>query len=470
MRGPVRPNAAIAGRVLQDPEERLYFEVTLKHRPGPAHLPGVRPRYIKFICRALFWTYPSAVTPVRERTLTDLPSSLLHPIIQMRSPGSKSAAVLVTLSALTIGVAVRCKGQQPATPNPTQTAPAATASVQSPDSAEKVVGGPYAVNVGPRSATLMWVVQTGTASLGSVPGNQGRTAPILASRKTVLTGLQAGREYSYQAFPGPNGSGSFKTPPAGAARFQFVVYGDTRTRHDVHRTVIAGVLKYSNPDFVVHTGDLVENGNDASLWPIFFDIERPLLSKVAFYPTLGNHERGAKNYVDFMDAKPYYSFDWGTAHFSVIDSDLASAAPTQAERNAFWAEETKWLESDLQSAQKADFRFLVAHHPPMTAVRNRQGDNPHMTALEPMLEKYKLTAGFFGHDHNYQHYLLNGVHYFITGGGGAPLYDVDLPPAGITKKAVSTENFVVINVDGAKAHVQAFKPNGESLDAQDLGR
>jgi hypothetical protein len=30
---------------------------------------------------------------------------------------------------------------------------------------EKVVGGPYVVNVGPRSATVMWVVQTGEASL-----------------------------------------------------------------------------------------------------------------------------------------------------------------------------------------------------------------------------------------------------------------------------------------------------------------
>ncbi|HEX9121273.1 MAG TPA: metallophosphoesterase family protein, partial [Terriglobales bacterium] len=52
-------------------------------------------------------------------------------------------------------------------------------------------------------------------------------------------------------------------------------------------------------------------------------------------------------------------------------------------------------------SQGADFRFLTAHHPPLTAVERRQGDNPQMTALMPMFEKYKLTAGFFGHDHNY---------------------------------------------------------------------
>jgi len=64
--------------------------------------------------------------------------------------------------------------------------------------------------------------------------------------------------------------------------------------------------------------------------------------------------------------------------------------------------------------------IVLAHHPPFTAVERRQGDNPQMTALTPMFEKYHVTAGLFGHDHNYQHYLKNGVHYFTTGGGGAP--------------------------------------------------
>jgi len=93
-----------------------------------------------------------------------------------------------------------------------------------------------------------------------------------------------------------------------------------------------------------------------------------------------------------------------------------------------------------------------------------------MTALIPMFEKYKLTAGFFGHDHNYQHYLKNGVHYFITGGGGAPLYDVDKPPAGITKMVESTEHFVVVKVDGKKAHVEALRLEGSVLETTDLMR
>jgi hypothetical protein len=86
----------------------------------------------------------------------------------------------------------------------------------------------------------------------------------------------------------------------------------------------------------------------------------------------------------------------------------------------------------------------------------------------PMFEKYKLSAGFFGHDHNYQHYLRNGIHYFITGGGGAPLYDVNKPPEGITKKVESTEHFVVVKVEGKTARVEALRLDGTSIEVTEL--
>jgi hypothetical protein len=62
------------------------------------------------------------------------------------------------------------------------------------------------------------------------------------------------------------------------------------------------------------------------------------------------------------------------------------------------------------------------------------------------------------------------VHYVITGGGGAPLYDVDTPPADIVKKVASTENFVVVRVNGRSAHLEAIKPNGEIVEATDVSQ
>jgi hypothetical protein len=308
-------------------------------------------------------------------------------------------------------------------------------------------------------------MEAGEATLGTEPGKTEKSAPVLRAEKVSYTGLQPGTTYYYDVMGREEGRGSFKTPPSGRADFQFVVYGDTRTRHDMHRRVVAAVIQHGIPDFVMHTGDLVANGADSAQWPVFFEIERELLRQAAFFPSLGNHERNSPQYYEFFDVTtPYYSFDWGQAHFIVLNSDIGNAAASQEAKEHFWSEQVRWLEEDLAKSQGADFRFVLAHHPPITAVARRQGANPEMTALIPLLEKGHVTAGFFGHDHNYQHYLKNGVHYVITGGGGAPLYDVDKPPAGITQKVISTEHFVSVKVTGRSAQIEALALDGSILD------
>jgi predicted phosphodiesterase len=330
--------------------------------------------------------------------------------------------------------------------------------------ADRIAGGPFVVNVGPRTATIVWVVQTDSLTLTANTGVT-RVSPSLRVEKTTLTGLQPNTRYEFEAGGSDAGKGSFKTAPLTAEPFQFVVFGDTRTRHDMHRRVVDAIVKHGTPDFVVHTGDLVSDGSDSGLWPIFFDIERQLLRNSAFYPALGNHERNSREFYDYFQVgPPYYSFNWGNAHFSVINSDLGNAATSAAARETFWGEQTRWLEEDLEKSQKSDFRFVVAHHPPFTAVSTRQGGNKHMTALVPLFEKFKVTAGFFGHDHNYQHHVKNGIHYIITGGGGAPLYDVAKPDPEITKMVVSTEHFVTIAVEGKLARIEAIGLDGSSIE------
>lgn len=310
--------------------------------------------------------------------------------------------------------------------------------------AERAIGGPFVVDVTSRTAKIAWLV----------PGGQ------FKAESMSLTSLQPNTRYEYNIEQlGEAGKVSFKTPPEGPGPFTFVAYGDNRTRHDVHRRVVARILEHGVPDFILQTGDMVENGNDAAQWPVFFEIEKDLLRQAAFFPALGNHERHTEYFQSILhDGLPYYSFDWGNAHFTVLDSDIDS------KRSAYWNEQVRWLEEDLKAHQAADFRFVIAHHPPFTAVFTRQGSNPHMTVLVPLFERYRVSAGFFGHDHNYQHYLQNGIHYVITGGGGAPLYDVSRPPKGITIKLDKIENFVSVSVNGKAAHFTAISIDGKALD------
>jgi hypothetical protein len=336
-----------------------------------------------------------------------------------------------------------------------------------PSAAQNIVGGPFVVNVTPTSATVVWIVQNGQVTFRTQSGAEPKVSPSLQAEKTTLGGLKPNTRYDYEVPDHPEAKGSFKTPPTTAepAPFQFLLYGDTRTRHDVHRRVVSEILKHQSPDFILQSGDMVEDGNDSSLWPIFFGIERDLLRQTAFYPTLGNHERDTNYFREFFQHNtPYYSFDWGNGHFIVINSDIANVSASQRERDMFWAEQTRWLEDDLATHQGADYRFVIAHHPPFTAVARRQGDNPHMTALVPMFEQYHVSAALFGHDHNYQHYLKNGIHYIISGGGGAPLYDVSKPPNEILRKVTSIENFVMVSVNGKTAQVKAVDIDGNTLE------
>lgn len=343
-------------------------------------------------------------------------------------------------------------------------------SVAALRAADPVVGGPFVVNVGTRQATLVWLTEEGKASLGKEPGKAEKTAPVLKANRVSFSGLQPGTRYHYDALGDGTVTGSFKTAPGAATTFDFIVYGDTRTRHDMHRRVIDAIVKRDAPDFVLHTGDLVQDGLDTAQWPVFFDIERALLRQTAFFPCLGNHERNNRQYYEFFDVQtPYYSFDWGTAHFTVLNSDMGNAAKTPEARDAFWAEQRRWVEQDLEKSQKADFRFVMAHHPPLTAVGSRQAGNPHMAALMPLFDKMKVAAVFAGHDHNYQHHSKNGVTYIVTGGGGAPLYPVDKPDPEVTKKVESTEHFVTVHIEGKKAFIHAIGLDGRVIDTIELG-
>jgi 3',5'-cyclic AMP phosphodiesterase CpdA len=340
----------------------------------------------------------------------------------------------------------------------------AVALVPAMYAAETLVGGPYVVNAGPKGGTIVWLVKTSEAKFGLKADKLDSTLPVLRAEKITLTDLKPGTTYHYDVGGADAGRGSFKTAPAGPADFKFVVYGDTRTRHEMHQRVVDAIVK-TDPDFVIHTGDLVSNGTDAALWPRFFAIEKELLRKAPIYTVLGNHERNTPQFYDFFDVKtPYFSFDWGNVHFILLDTDLGNMPG----RDAFWAEQTKWLEADLKGSGKAAMRIVVFHHPPFTAVKKRQEEGKQVRELVPLFEQYKVAAVFAGHDHNYQHHLKNGIHYIVTGGGGAPLYPVDGPIPDVTQKVLSTEHYVQVKVTGNTARIEAIGLDGSLIDGIDI--
>jgi len=262
----------------------------------------------------------------------------------------------------------------------------------------------------------------------------------------TLSGLPADTDYKYEVRDGSgilSEEGTFRTAPDWPRPFSFVVFGDNRSDAAAHSMVVDMMLT-DDFDIVMNTGDMVSSGEVEEQWDVFFGIEAELFRSRPFYPAVGNHEEddGAIPIVERVFHTPYlssgsgemsyYSFDYGNVHFTVID-DFVHVNPWylcllqgKMYDNCFTAEQEEWIHDDLAAAAAnpaIDHVFIFVHEGPYSSKENRTG-SAAMRELLPVFATSKVRIIFSGHDHLYEHGITgNGLHYVVTGGGGAPLYD-----------------------------------------------
>ena len=88
-----------------------------------------------------------------------------------------------------------------------------------------------------------------------------------------------------------------------------------------------------------------------------------------------------------------FSFDYGNAHWTVLDSN-PYVDWTDPELRA-------WVERDLAAAKDATWRFVAFHHPPFNSSRAHFGDQ-RMRVLVDLFEAGRVDVVWSGHVHNYQ--------------------------------------------------------------------
>ncbi len=331
-----------------------------------------------------------------------------------------------------------------------------------------IAWGPVLSDLTPTSVRVAWATSIPARSRIIASGIEVRSPQRKIYHEVKVTGLKPGYEYTYvvQAFAGAQraeaGPYKFRTPPVDLREWTFVAFGDTRSRYEPHKQVIQAILNLARrPWLALHTGDLVSDGRKKEHWDKFFEVERPLLATVAFYPCLGNHERESHFYYDIFPVprgggpqdKAWYSFEFGGALFVVLDSEI-DLAP-----------QTKFLEEKLAEADRRGirWRFVTWHEPPYSS--GAHGGNGNIQrAWVPVLERHGATAVFCGHDHIYEHSVKKGIHYFVAGGGGAPLYPVGLKPNPYSVKAESTLNFVEVLVRPDLVRFTAYRPDGSIIE------
>jgi predicted phosphodiesterase len=276
----------------------------------------------------------------------------------------------------------------------------------------------------------------------------------------TLTGLTPYTIYHYRVESGDaplSKNATFRTAASSdQTEFTFVVLGDTRTQHHIHRAVVERIQTLA-PDFVLHTGDLVEFGNDAHEWETFFEIEQELMTHTPFFSTLGNHEGNSPYYFDLFylpGNERWYSFDYGNARFLCLKV------------NSIWgfgpgSEQYVWLEETL-AANTQPWLFVYFHIPPYTSTQSSLEDTVRRT-LTPLFEQYGVDVVFTGHEHNYERNRVNSVTYVVTGGGGAPLYPMQEREPTQAAFALA-HHFVLLEIDEHRLEAAVISVEGKVLD------
>jgi acid phosphatase type 7 len=344
--------------------------------------------------------------------------------------------------------------------------------------------GPYLQNVSATSVTVMWESSPPRAGVVELlDANGGEPARVLESpvseiHEVVIDQLDPGSRYRYRVEVGEDSvTGEFATAPPAGAPFSFVVFGDTRSNHADHQRVVERI-RGEVPDFLLGTGDMVNEGGSESDWQRFFDIERDLLRDNVLFPIIGNHDRQgrgrtADNYRKYFavpenspDPERYYAATFGNARILGLDSNSYSFALT---------DQTAWIERQLQAARldpNIEHIFVAMHHPPFS-VALHGGHKELREAWTPLFETYQVTAVFSGHDHVYSRGEKNGVRYFVTGGGGAPLYPrkrrSDTLDEAVTAYFERVHHYVRVHVVGNFIEATAIRADGSIIETVSWG-
>lgn len=346
-----------------------------------------------------------------------------------------------------------------------------------------VVIQPYIQNVSSEGVTICW--QTDVPSFGEViisdraPVGIYRTPKARRYHEVRVRGLDAGSAYSYQVRVSVSADmrgaketdlRQFETFPTNATRLKILVYGDTRSHPDRHAQVIDAMSREKDAAFILHTGDVVDDGRNFGAWiPQLFEPAGKLMATKPIFAVLGNHERGSPyfyQYFDLPDNEQWYSFDCGPVHIIALDSNVAYDPGSK---------QYSWLVADLEANKNAKWKFVFMHHPTYTSgnhgsvdekgVPKEKGIRTAQMILPRLAAKYGITAVFAGHDHAYECSVRDGVNYVIAGGGGAPNYgDPNAKNNPYRKVFYSGLHYCIISINGNQAEMTVKTPEGEVLD------
>jgi hypothetical protein len=335
---------------------------------------------------------------------------------------------------------------------------------------------PFVTAVSETTASVQWVSQ-GDVPTGKVEvvANDSVTAAaetltplqdtICHLHSVELSGLKPGTPYEFRAVCGDEVSGGeFRSAPARGTQFSFSLIGDTQSYNEGLQPLLDR-LGATPSDFILHVGDITDRGNLWGEWKAsFFDPGWKYLNDRTLWPVYGNHDGGPYFPALFGLQKQYwYSFDWGDAHFVILDSYGAGSGGRGRQA------QLEWLKQDLEAN---DRRWtIVALHVPMVATRPSLkwfGEDDFL----PILEEHEVDLVLSGHHPHYRRYSPIGspgkrpILHVTSGGGGGPVGGY--VPSPLLARGIDMNHFCHIEVDSSRLSLTAHAINGAVIDRFEL--
>jgi Predicted phosphohydrolases len=305
--------------------------------------------------------------------------------------------------------------------------------------------------------------------------------------KAELKNLKPGTVYVYRVGYTNcySAQGAFKTAEHALKSFTFINITDTQGvsvgDYAKWKNILDKALgRFPDARFLVHTGDMVDDGQRINQWDTFTRVVGSELMKLPIAPVVGNHEVlnknstnfNAKNFTDRFDLPveqdtgapdgTVYSFDYGNTHIAVMNTQCGSDNLKK---------QGNWLRNDMSKSNKT-WKIVALHRGPYGATYNTTDIREAWT---PIFDELGIDLVLQGHDHNYvRSYPMKngavvksgkGTIYMVGNSGGVKFYPqksrfwqaVDLQP--------KMKMYIAVTVSGSKMSMEAYDSNNTLRDA-----
>lgn len=124
-----------------------------------------------------------------------------------------------------------------------------------------------------------------------------------------------------------------------------------------------------------------------------------------------------------------------------------------------------WIEHTLASST-ADYLIVLGHYP-VWSIAEHGPTNDLVNKLRPMLQKYRVTAYFCGHDHTMEYLQEKGsnIGYVVTGAAhvcdSSTAHKHSVPSGSLKYHGCNDGGFVRVDVDDSVLNVNYYLSNSD---------